>query len=1014
MRSPEHKIAQPRAGKQFEDELQLRYIAPGAFTVLPPDDNPPDPPPAPEPYRLTPSTRRQKNKAFAIIGEVDSSRANSRSPSPTGRISPFRGRGFNPSGSRFASPSPTPPPPEDARLTPTNLSPQHVSRIPKLKRKGSSAAFGDKVFHYDSSPTKRKLESKLSQSLTNLEPKRNTNRPPPSPRKNVQSKTPAFQKLSPIAGSSPEPSQSLSSPSRIPKSRSTPPSRRSSPTRTPSSVAHKPQSRNTSREASPTKDPTSPTRIPVKYKNVQAKVNSYVKPKPKVPPKPQVLSEQSEESDVVKDTKTKPSLNRKESVNRLRTNSRLNLIQKTDNKSNNINNNVTGDSVVNRASNKNSTKTNNNSSNTINKSSNNSTSKVGKENGEENKVLQSPKKEDRRPSPKKDEPKLQGLNENGKRSRNSSPAKGNTRNNYKNTDITSDTDTSYDIKETADSNGEGKQIKRTESCVKLADILPSTTTVVSSTTTTVTQPLKIDATVNAIPKPERSKQVSPIVDGRVLSATSVSNAMNRMNDTVLNTQTVIKDHGFSRLSPAANAVISMASETALDTKNATTALPIVEPLSHKPEHKVITQIKINDRGNNHTNHLTHAGIISAKALEMEVQKNMNRLISPEHLSGNSIQKSVNDRIIEARTVVAADVKPIRITVKEKPTDVEVQSGNIRPPVSVSNGLNERPSLPPDQASPPNEPEKETPPKNACSRFFSNCKSKMSCKCCKKESSPEIQDKVPVEPKGCFGCLKKKSQSPVVINIEDETGKKTKLWDKLKCCNKHKVTDTSCFPKGKRKDSWVERRDSILGSQQEQPTRSKCSKDCCKDFLKTIFCINLCCKGKASEDSISRKASINSKKKSLTPTSVPPPENTRSKIDISLVEQTSHMRGAIPALPICLAWFCLVMNCIAPGTGTFFSGLFCLCIGKPRFSQRDGAKQRFGSFIINTFIGFGQFFTVLFCLVGWGWSIWWGVIMVKTAKKYKKLKLLETMEEENSRPTPAVNQNHHSRDPVRNA
>ncbi|KAJ8967456.1 hypothetical protein NQ317_010356 [Molorchus minor] len=31
------------------------------------------------------------------------------------------------------------------------------------------------------------------------------------------------------------------------------------------------------------------------------------------------------------------------------------------------------------------------------------------------------------------------------------------------------------------------------------------------------------------------------------------------------------------------------------------------------------------------------------------------------------------------------------------------------------------------------------------------------------------------------------------------------------------------------------------------------------------------------------------------------------------------------------------------------------------------------------IRFGQFFTVLFWRVGQGWSIWWGVIMVKVAK-----------------------------------
>lgn len=127
------------------------------------------------------------------------------------------------------------------------------------------------------------------------------------------------------------------------------------------------------------------------------------------------------------------------------------------------------------------------------------------------------------------------------------------------------------------------------------------------------------------------------------------------------------------------------------------------------------------------------------------------------------------------------------------------------------------------------------------------------------------------------------------------------------------------------------------------------------------------------------------------------QDNKSKIDASLVEHNSHMKAAIPILPIWLAWFCCVMNCIGPGTGKFFefleflvlkvfnlgtvlSGMFCLCIGKPRFSQNDGPKPRIGAFIIDLIIGFSQFFTVLFCLVGWGWSIWWGVIMVKIASK----------------------------------
>lgn len=93
-----------------------------------------------------------------------------------------------------------------------------------------------------------------------------------------------------------------------------------------------------------------------------------------------------------------------------------------------------------------------------------------------------------------------------------------------------------------------------------------------------------------------------------------------------------------------------------------------------------------------------------------------------------------------------------------------------------------------------------------------------------------------------------------------------------------------------------------------------------------------------------------------------------------------MKAALPALPICLAYFCLICNILIPGLGTILSGLFCVCFGKPRFSQLDGARPRIGSLVINTIVGLSQAFCVIFCLVGWGWSIWWGTILLKTARK----------------------------------
>jgi len=73
-----------------------------------------------------------------------------------------------------------------------------------------------------------------------------------------------------------------------------------------------------------------------------------------------------------------------------------------------------------------------------------------------------------------------------------------------------------------------------------------------------------------------------------------------------------------------------------------------------------------------------------------------------------------------------------------------------------------------------------------------------------------------------------------------------------------------------------------------------------------------------------------------------------------------------------------MNCVF--TGTLSMGLFCLCVGKARFSTSDTFKSRIGAMCVDVMVSATQLFTVLFCLVGWGWSIWWGVICLRLASK----------------------------------
>lgn len=67
------------------------------------------------------------------------------------------------------------------------------------------------------------------------------------------------------------------------------------------------------------------------------------------------------------------------------------------------------------------------------------------------------------------------------------------------------------------------------------------------------------------------------------------------------------------------------------------------------------------------------------------------------------------------------------------------------------------------------------------------------------------------------CKKKKTESEEQINIHDvEDAEKTKCWDRLKCCRRNnKIGSTQCCPLGTRKESWAERRDSIMS---EPPKR----------------------------------------------------------------------------------------------------------------------------------------------------------------------------------------------------
>ncbi|KAL3275822.1 hypothetical protein HHI36_020566 [Cryptolaemus montrouzieri] len=218
------------------------------------------------------------------------------------------------------------------------------------------------------------------------------------------------------------------------------------------------------------------------------------------------------------------------------------------------------------------------------------------------------------------------------------------------------------------------------------------------------------------------------------------------------------------------------------------------------------------------------------------------------------------------------------------------------------------------------------------KFLASAKDKILCKSCRKGENEKSNlpskrfEEEDQSKTGCFSCLKKKEQIKQSIKISvEEDGKEIKAscWDRMKCCGtKNKSGEPQgCLPCAKRKPAWEERRDSILS---DLPSRITCWTRC-KNFMKKLFCLHLCKKKRKFEDlSVSRRASTLSKKKSLTPTALPIEDQT-PKLDLSLVEHSSPMKAAIPVLPICLAWFCLVMNCFLPGTGTALSGIFACAL-----------------------------------------------------------------------------------------
>ncbi|XP_043552784.1 protein SPEC3-like [Chiloscyllium plagiosum] len=91
---------------------------------------------------------------------------------------------------------------------------------------------------------------------------------------------------------------------------------------------------------------------------------------------------------------------------------------------------------------------------------------------------------------------------------------------------------------------------------------------------------------------------------------------------------------------------------------------------------------------------------------------------------------------------------------------------------------------------------------------------------------------------------------------------------------------------------------------------------------------------------------------------------------------TKITGAIPCMSRSMAVFCLILNIILPGTGTILSGFTLLCCSEPATpTGRKTSDEMMALVCLNVWVGISQLFTVPFLLVGWLWSITWGVMMI---------------------------------------
>lgn len=119
------------------------------------------------------------------------------------------------------------------------------------------------------------------------------------------------------------------------------------------------------------------------------------------------------------------------------------------------------------------------------------------------------------------------------------------------------------------------------------------------------------------------------------------------------------------------------------------------------------------------------------------------------------------------------------------------------------------------------------------------------------------------------------------------------------------------------------------------------------------------------------------------TIIMPAEDKRNEFS----PEESWIRVAIPYLPLKLSVTCLILNIIIPGSGTILSGFSIFCCAKSRVPIKYDQDAML-VLCVNTWVGFAQFFTVTFLLVGWFWSLAWGIRMILLSLEQREIQKQE--------------------------